>query len=201
MENNLKHLAIILDGNRRFAKRLMLEPWKGHEYGAEKVEKTIDWCTEFGIKELTLYALSIENLNSRPRSELAYLFKVFRNSLRNLSRKKIQQNKIRFKFIGDTSLLPEDLAGQCKKLENETLNNSDFKVNIALAYGCRQEIIEAVRKIVSNKLKKEEITGEVIEKNLYTKDEPDLIIRTGGEKRTSNFLTWQSAYSEWLFLD
>lgn len=198
---NPNHIGIILDGNRRFAKRLMLEPWKGHEYGKEKVEKLLDWARELEIKEFTLYCLSVENMKNRPKNELEYLFKVFRDAFRNLEREKIDRYKIRMKFIGNLNLLPEDLAEQCRVLEKETEKNSNYIVNFALAYGGRQEIIEAVKKILRNKVKEDDVTEETFKKALWLENEPDLIIRTGGEKRTSNFLPWQSAYSELIFLD
>ncbi len=202
MENsNPRHIALILDGNRRFAKRLMKEPWKGHELGFKKVEALLDWASELGIKEFTLYCLSVDNINSRPKNELAYLFKLFKKELRNLKREKIDKHKIKIRFIGNLDLLPKDLAEQCKKLEVETAKNENYTVNFALAYGGREELVEAVRKIVSNKVNVDEVNEETIKKNLYMDDEPDLIIRTGGEKRTSNFLPWQATYSEWLFLD
>jgi tritrans,polycis-undecaprenyl-diphosphate synthase [geranylgeranyl-diphosphate specific] len=202
MENsNPKHVAIILDGNRRFAKRLMLEPWKGHEYGAEKVEKLLDYIKELGIKEFTLYCLSVENINNRPKNELDYLFKLFRKEFRDMDRDKIKNNKIKIKFIGNLSLLPKELQEDCLRLEKETEKNTDFIVNFALAYGGREEIISAVKKILKNKTKPEELNENLFEENLYLKSKPDIIIRTGGEKRTSNFLTWQSGYSEWFFLD
>ena len=201
MENIPKHIGIILDGNRRFAKRLLLEPWKGHEYGAEKVEKLLDYMKEIGIKEFTLYCMSVENINHRPKNELDYLFKIFRKEFREMNREKLMANGIKIRFIGNLNLLPADLKEQCLKLEKETEMNHDYIVNFALAYGGRQEIIEAVRKIVLKKLKPEEINEEVFGKNLWLESEPELVIRTGGEKRTSNFLPWQAAYSELLFLD
>lgn len=198
---NPQHVAIILDGNRRFAKRLMLEPWKGHEYGAEKVEKLLDYTKDLGIKEITIYCLSVENINSRPKNELEYLYKLFKKEFKEMDREKIKKNSIKIRFIGNLSLLPKDLQQECKKLEKETEKNSDFLVNFAIAYGGRQEIIEAVRKILKNKIKPEELNEQIFEQNLLLNNEPDMIIRTGGEKRTSNFLPWQSAYSEWFFLD
>jgi tritrans,polycis-undecaprenyl-diphosphate synthase [geranylgeranyl-diphosphate specific] len=197
----LKHVGIILDGNRRFAKRLMKQPWKGHEYGAEKVRKLLDWMKELDVKELTLYCLSSENIKNRPKNELELLFKIFRKELRNIDRKKIEKYKIKIRFIGNLKLLPQDLSEQCRKLEKETSHHNNYIINFAMGYGGRQEIIEAIKKILKNKTKPEQINEEVIEKNLYMADQPDLIIRTGGEKRTSNFLPWQAAYSEWLFLD
>ncbi len=205
MNSNPTHVAIILDGNRRFAKRLMLEPWKGHEHGRKKVEQFLNFAKDLKIKEMTFYALSIENIKKRSKNELNYLYNVFRETFRDLDKKKIHKHKIRIRFIGNLDLLPEDLKNQCKKLEEDTEKNNEFIVNFVIAYGGRQEIINVVKKILKNKIKnnnfnENEIEG-LIEENLYLKSEPDLIIRTGGEKRTSNFLPWQAVYSEWFFID
>lgn len=202
MANNTpEHVAIILDGNRRFAKRLMLEPWKGHEYGRDKVEELIDYAKSAGVNELTFYALSVENISSRPKSELMYLYNIFREVFRDMDKDKIKKNKVRFRFIGNLELLPNDLKEQCKKLENDTKENNNLIVNFAIAYGGRQELIEAIKKILKNKINPEELDENKFEEFLYLKAEPDLIIRTGGEKRTSNFLPWQASYSEWIFMD
>jgi tritrans,polycis-undecaprenyl-diphosphate synthase [geranylgeranyl-diphosphate specific] len=196
-----KHIAIILDGNRRFAKRLILEPWKGHEYGRDKVEELLDYAKELGINELTLYCLSCENIKSRPKNELEFLYKIFKETFKKIDREKIHQNKIKMRFIGNLELLPQDLKEQCIRLEKDTENYKNFIVNFAIAYGGRQELVNAVKRIIEKKIKAEDIDDSVIEKNLLLNDEPDIIIRTGGEKRTSNFLPWQSSYSEWFFLD
>lgn len=196
-----KHVAIILDGNRRFAKRLMMKPWKGHNYGREKVEEMLDYTHELGLKELTFYALSIENIKSRPADELEYLYRLFRLMFKEMDREKIKKKGISIRFIGNLDLLPEDLKEQCIELEQQTSQNNNFTVNFCIAYGGRQEIVEAVRRIIRNKVLEEDVNEAVVEENLYLNNEPDLIIRTGGEKRTSNFLLWQSSYSEWFFLD
>ena len=201
LENNPRHVAIILDGNRRFAKRLMLEPWKGHEYGRGKVERVLDYAKDFGVQEMTFYALSSENIKSRPRNELEFLYKLMRDVFKNMDREKIDKNGIRLKFIGKLDLLPADLRDLCLKLEEDTAHYSDFIVNFCIAYGGRLELVEAVRRIVRNKVDVEDVDEDLIEENLYLQSEPDMIIRTGGEKRSSNFLPWQSGYSEWFFLD
>ncbi len=198
MNTGLKHLAIVLDGNRRFAKRLMLEPWKGHELGAEKVEKLLDWCKELGIKEITLYCFSLENFN-RPKKEFNFLMKIFKKEFSKLKKdKRIHDDKIKLRFIGEIGLFDLEMQKLVKDLEKMTKNYNDYRVNFALGYGGRQEIVDAVKKLVENG---EEINEKNLQKNLWLENEPDLIIRTGGEKRTSNFLPWQSTYSEWIFLD
>lgn len=196
-----KHVAIILDGNRRFAKRLMAEPWKGHEFGASKIRELLKYFKTYGITELTLYALSSENIKERPKNELSMLFKIFRDELRSMSLKELKDNGIRLRFIGNLKLLPDDIMLQCEKLESDTSNNKPFLVNFAIAYGGREEIVEAVKRIVKSKVKPSNINEKTFGNYLYMSDNPDLIIRTGGEKRTSNFLPWQSTYSEWIFLD
>jgi tritrans,polycis-undecaprenyl-diphosphate synthase [geranylgeranyl-diphosphate specific] len=193
-----KHIAIIIDGNRRFAKKLMFEPWKGHDYGAKKVEMIFDWCKELEIKEMTLYAFSLENF-SRPKEEFDYLINLFKKEFGKLKNdRRVHENKIQIRFIGKTELFDKELQGVMQDVEKATKNYSSYKINIALAYGGRQEILEAVKKIVKNN---EEVSEENLKKNLWLSSEPDMIIRTGGEKRTSNFLPFQSVYSEWFFLD
>jgi len=197
-ETGVRHLGIILDGNRRFSKRLMLEPWKGHEYGAEKMEKLFEWIKELGIKELTLYCFSLENFK-RPKKEFDFLMKLFKKEFSKLkSDKRVHEDKIKIRFIGKTELFDAELQKIIKELEEATKSYNSYLINFALGYGGRQEIVEAVKKLIESK---EEINEKNLTKNLWLKSEPDLIIRTGGEKRTSNFLPWQSAYSEWVFLD
>ena len=193
-----RHLAIILDGNRRFAKRLMLEPWKGHELGAEKVEKLLDWCKELGIREITLYCFSLENFN-RPKKEFNFLMKIFKKEFSKMKTdKRVHNNKIKIRFVGKTELFDSEMQKIIRGLEEVTKDYDNYRINFAFAYGGRQEIVDAVKRLVENE---EEINEENLKKNLWLNTEPDLIIRTGGEKRTSNFLPWQSTYSEWIFLD
>jgi tritrans,polycis-undecaprenyl-diphosphate synthase [geranylgeranyl-diphosphate specific] len=200
-----KHIGIILDGNRRFAKRLMAKPWKGHEWGAKKVEKLLEWCKDFNIKELTLYAFSLQNFN-RPKKEFDYLMDIFRKEFNNLKQdKRLHENKIKIRFIGRINLFPKDIQKIMKEIMELTKNYNNYTINFAMAYGGREEVIDAVKKIAEqvkeNKININKINEEVFDKNLYLDSEPDLIIRTGGEKRTSNFLIWQSSYSEWFFLE
>ena len=200
-----KHIGIIMDGNRRFSRRLMLKPWKGHEWGAKKVENILDWCREYDIRELTLYTFSIENFN-RPKKEFDYLMNLFMKHFEELENdERIYDNKIRINFIGRYKMFPEGLVQKIESIMEKTKNHDQYVVNFAMAYGGRSEVIDAVKKIAEGVRKGEidvdAINEEVFEKNLYTNDEPDLIIRTGGDKRTSNFMIWQSAYSEWLFID
>lgn len=200
-----KHIGLILDGNRRFARRLMLKPYKGHEWGAKKVDALFDWCKELGIKELTLYAFSIENFN-RPKKEFNFLMQLFeREFTRMFNDPRIYKNKVRINFIGRIHLFPEIVQSIMFKLMEATKNHSGYIVNFAMAYGGRTELVDTVKKLLQkvkeNKLSIDDINEQVILENLYTESEPDLIIRTSGEKRTSGFLIYQGAYSEWLFLD
>jgi len=203
------HVALILDGNRRWAADRGLYPWLGHRFGAEKVDELMGWCMELGIKVITLYVLSTENFK-RPRRELNEILRLLKEkSIDYLHDKRIHQNRVKIRVIGRKHLLPEDVREALERLEQATSKYDGLYVNIAVAYGGRAEIADATRKIAEDveagKIKVEEIDEKLIEKYLYTaglpNHEPDLIIRTSGEERISNFLLWQSAYSELVFLD
>jgi tritrans,polycis-undecaprenyl-diphosphate synthase [geranylgeranyl-diphosphate specific] len=194
-----KHIAIILDGNRRFAKKLGLQPWKGHEFGLRKLEDLFNWCIELNIKELTLYAFSTENFK-RARKEVDYLFSLFWKEFNDMEKDRwIFANKVRVNVIGRQWMFPKRIQKAMRDVIKKTAKNSKLVVNFALAYGGRQEITDAVRKIIKAGLKS--IDDKTIAGYLYLKSEPDIVIRPGGEVRTSNFLTWQSVYSEFVFLD
>ena len=200
-----EHVGIILDGNRRFAKKLMAKPWMGHQWGAEKVQKLFEWSKDLGVKELTLYAFSMQNFN-RPEEEFNYLMKVFIDFFEKTKQNTvIHENKIRVKFIGRIHLFPKEVHEKMLELMDATKDYGDYQVNLAMAYGGREELVDAVKKIgrqlESGELKAEDVDAETINKNIYLNHEPDLIIRTGGDHRTSNFLVWQSWYSEWFFLE
>lgn len=199
----LNHLGIIVDGNRRFSRRLMKEPWKGHEYGAKKVEKLFDWCRELNIRELTLYIFSVENFN-RPKKEFDYLMDLFKKEFtRLLTDERIYNNKIKVSFIGRIQMLPEDVQEIIRKVREKTKDHDQYRVNFAIAYGGRAEIIDTTKKIAQKvkegKLDVDEINEDLFMQNLYLSSDPDLIIRTSGEFRTSGFLIWQGAYSELYF--
>lgn len=200
-----KHIGIILDGNRRFAKRLMLEPWKGHKLGKDKIEHLIDWSHGLGVKELTLYCFSIQNFN-RPKFEFNYIMKLFTEAFREAkNNKRLHDNKVKINFIGRTHLLSQEIQNLMKELETDTKDYSGIIVNFAIAYGGREEIIDAIKKlgrdIEDKKIDPRDLDEETFANFLYMKSEPDLIIRTGGDHRTSNFLAWQGTYSEWIFLE
>ena len=194
-----KHIAVILDGNRRFAKRLLKNPWEGHTYGKKKVKKLLDWCIELGITELTLYAFSMQNLN-RPKKEYDFIMDVFRDALKEFfSDDNKNKDKMRLRVLGRIDLLPEDICNTLKEAQEKTKQNTPFTLNMALAYGGREEIVDAVNKMLKDNINS--IDEKSFAKYLYFDSEPDLIIRTGGDRRTSNFLPWQSIYSEWAFLE
>lgn len=200
-----KHIGIILDGNRRFAKKLMMQPWKGHEWGAEKTEKLLGWCKELGVKELTLYAFSMQNFD-RPKEEFDYLMKLFLEFFSKAENgEKFMKDDIKVNFLGRIHLFPAELYNKMLELTDKTKDNKTHIINFAMAYGGREEIVDAVkkigRKIEAGEISESQITEQLIDANLYSDHSPDLIIRTGGDRRTSNFLVWQSWYSEWFFLE
>jgi len=200
-----KHIAVILDGNRRFSRRLMMKPFKGHEWGARKIHDLFDWCKEYAIRELTLYSFSVENFN-RPKKEFDYLMDLFRKEFDALKDDpKLAAEGIRINVIGRLWMFPQDIQDRLHAIMEQTRMNRNYIVNFAMAYGGRTEVVDATRKIAeqvkAGTLDISQINEETFSRNLYTEDEPDLIIRTGGEKRTSNFLPFQGAYAEWIFLE
>ncbi len=204
-----KHVALILDGNRRWAKRHLAITKGGHWKGADAVENLLDWCEQLDIKIITLYALSVENLG-RKDEELDYLYELIRIRLEKLyNDPRIHKNKMRVLGIGRIELLPESIKEVLQKLDDATKGYDSHFLNIALAYGGQLELVDAVKKIgekiKDGSLKVSDIDKKEIESNLYTshlpQSSPDLILRTSGEKRLSGFLMWQSAYSELIFMD
>jgi len=200
-----KHIGIIMDGNRRFSKKLMMKPWKGHEWGARKIENILDWCKEYNVRELTLYTFSMQNFN-RPKEEFDYLMELFRENFGKLKDdKRIDDNGIRINVIGRIDLFPDDVKNNIREIMERTKNNKEYRINFAMAYGGREELVDATKKIAeqikSGALDVNDINEHIISENLYMSSEPDLIIRTGGMHRTSNFLPFQSVYSEYVFVD
>jgi undecaprenyl diphosphate synthase len=194
-----EHIAIILDGNRRYARKKGIILEEGHRRGAKNVQKLIEWALELSVKELTLYTFSTENFK-RPEKELKYLMDNFLVNIRKLKKdKRIIEKSVRVRFGGRLAMFSKEIQEEMKEVMNITKNNNKLIVNFAMAYGGRLEVVDAVKRIIEKGLKK--VDEEVIRKNLYLSDYPDLVIRPGGEKRVSNFLIWQSAYSEWYFTD
>ena len=203
-----KHIGFIMDGNGRWAKMRGLERSEGHKEGAKTFRRIGEYCADVGIEYMTFYAFSTENWN-RPKSEVLALMKLFREYLRE-GDERIAENDIRqmrLKFIGEREGLPSDLLKLIDKAERESAKYSKVTVNIALNYGGRAEITHAVKDIAarvkSGDLAVDEITEETISGSIYTagQPDPDIIVRPSGEFRLSNFLTWQSAYSEFWFSD
>ena len=202
-----EHVAIIMDGNRRFATDLGLAPYAGHLFGRDKVEEVLGWCFELKIKNLTLYAFSTENFK-RDTGEVELLMKLCKNELDKAAKdSRIHKNQVKVRVIGHIESLPKDLRESARVLLNETKNYDKYSLNIALAYGGREEIVRAIRNIAKDvkggSLKIKDITEPTVSKYMYTNElpDPDLILRTSGEERISNFLLWQLAYSELYFSD
>ncbi|MEX0939938.1 MAG: polyprenyl diphosphate synthase [Candidatus Babeliales bacterium] len=201
----MQHLACIMDGNRRWAKKNSLRPWLGHRKGAESIREVIKFCLNNNIHYLSLFTFSIENFN-RSKQECTYLFNLITQEAQNHLGEFIQ-NGIRVRFIGNRALFPESTKSIIEQLEHKTEQNTQLNVNFLFCYGARQEIIDAikmvVRKVKAGLLAEDEISEASFFDYLWTRGvpEPDLIIRTGGAVRLSNFLLYQSAYSEFYFLD
>lgn len=200
-----KHIAIIMDGNGRWAKKRGLPRVAGHKRGVDTVKDIVEACAEIGVKYLTLYTFSTENWK-RPKEEVSTLMRLLLNSLRDRV-DELNENDIRLTTIGDTDSLPYEVQKQLKADIERTRNNKKMILNLALSYSGRWEIIEAVKKISraveKGDLKPDEINEQLFSKFLTTKDlpDPDLVIRTSGEFRVSNFLLWQIAYSEFVITD
>lgn len=199
MKKNLQCVGIIMDGNRRWAKEKGLSTLEGHLRGYKKIESVIQWVRNSNIENVIVYAFSTENWN-RSEKEVRYLMNLFCTALTRLKKKAIKE-KIRLRFIGQRERFSEELQNLIDSLEIATAHFSNINVTMALSYGGRTELVRAVQRIIDCGEKK--ITEEVLENNLWTAGipDPDIIIRTGGEKRLSNFLTWQSVYSELFFSD
>ena len=202
-----RHIAIIMDGNRRFAKELGLSWEAGHIFGKEKIEEVLDWCFELGIRVLTVYAFSTENFR-RSEKEVKTLMSLLKQEL-DLAKgdSRIHKNKVQIRILGKLDSLPEDIQQSAQSIMELTQSYKTYHLNIALAYGGREEIIQAIQRmggdIKKGKLKVKEISQSTVSSYLYTSGlpDPDLILRTSGEERISNFLLWQLAYSELYFCD
>jgi len=209
LENRVKkrkmpqHVGIIMDGNRRYAEFFGIDLWKGHSKGADKLEEILDWADELGIDIVTVYAFSTENFK-RSKEEVEHIMDLFEKKFKELAKdEKIHKNKVKVRAIGDLNMLPKNVVDSIKIAEKATENYSDKSLNICIAYGGRIEIVEAVKRIIEKGVSPKDITMKMIKDNLYTGDlpDPDLVIRTGGEVRLSNFLLFQSAYSELFFTE
>lgn len=196
-----------MDGNRRYAAQAGLFSSQGHILGKNSLEKLLDWCMDLDIRIVTVYAFSMENLN-RDEKEVDTLMSLFNSSFKEISKdERVHKNKIKIKVIGSPEKLPKKVQNSILEAEEKTKDYSNFQLNIAVAYSGRQEIIHAVKtivnKAVSGEIQTSDINSSLLSSHLYTGDlpDPDLILRTSGEERISNFLLWQIAYAELYFAD
>ena len=201
------HIGIIMDGNRRFAESMGEPAIKGHEYGRDTLESVLDWCLDLGVKHLTVYAFSTENFNRNP-VEVKRLMELFEENFLKMSRdERVHKNRIHVRAIGQIHRLPKRVREAIRTAEEATAAYDSYFYTIAVAYGGRQELIDAVRTIAKDvkegRLRPDDVDERMISKYLYTAHlpDPDLILRTSGEERISNFLLWQMAYSELYFTD
>ncbi len=206
-----RHIAIIMDGNRRWARVRGLEDIEGHEKGSETLEKIVEAAAKAGVKTLTVYALSTENIKERAKREMGGLFNLMKSSY-NKKIKKMMKNGVRVEILGELNGLPSIIKNVINEIRKTYIDNEAIKLNIALNYGGKKELVEAVKDLIkegidlneqSSKLKEyvSKLSESDISKKLYTKGDtdPELVIRTGGRIRLSNFLLWQTAYSELYF--
>ena len=192
----LQHIAIIMDGNRRWAKEKALPSAMGHKKGVDALKKTVQAAHKFGIKYLTLYAFSTENWN-RKQEEVDFLMGLLASTIKS-QLNELHQNNVKLRFIGYIEALSPSLQEILEEAENTTKNNTGVNLQIAINYGARNEITNAIKGIIKHGIPEEDINEELVSKFLYTSSipDPDLLIRTGGEMRISNYLLWQIAYSE-----
>lgn len=206
-----KHIGVIMDGNRRFAKTVGLDLKTGHDYGASKAREVLDWCLELGIGHVTLWGFSTEN-RSRGPDEVSHLHSLFADQAKRLmDDPRVHKSRVRVRIIGDIADFPSEAREALRQVEEATEDYGDIYLNLALGYGGREEIVAAVRKLLRSKLREgcdldeliASVDAEDIGKHLYTAGmpDPDFVIRTSGEVRMSGFLLWQTAYSEFYFCD
>ena len=205
------HIGIIMDGNRRFARAAGVDVKAGHDYGASKARDVLDWCLELGIPHVTLWGFSSENRGRSP-DEIAHLHRLFAQEARDLIQDaRLHDNQVRVRVIGDITDFPDDARTALREMEEATAAYGGMHLNIALGYGGREEIVQAVRNLLASEADRgasledlaREIDADAIHRHLYTAGtpDPDFVIRTSGEVRLSGFLLWQTAYSEFYFCD
>ncbi len=206
----LQHIGVILDGNRRFARELMKRPWEGHKLGLAKSREVLQWACESGIKYVTAYVLSLENLKTRPKRELHLILGYLGQEADDIlgdAMHVVNRFGVHVRFIGRLHLLPRALQKKLAAVEKKTACHKEHFLNVAVAYGGQQELVDATKKILEKCLKgilsPADLDERIMKEHLYTNGQPmpDMIFRTGGEKRISNFLPFQSAYSELVFTD
>ncbi|MBI2338058.1 di-trans,poly-cis-decaprenylcistransferase [Candidatus Daviesbacteria bacterium] len=199
-QNIPSHIAIIMDGNRRWARGKGLPDMKGHEKGAETLDKVVEAAEKFGVKTITVYALSTENIKERAKREILGLFQIFRKGYHSRL-KKMMQRGVSVTVLGEMHGLPGTIKKLIDQVRKTYIKSESIKLNIALNYGGKKEIVAAFKNLLENGIDVNKINEELVAKHLYTKGQPDpdLVIRTGGRSRLSNFLLWQTAYSEFYF--
>ncbi len=203
-----EHIAIIMDGNRRYARKRGLPVYQGHFFGSKKAEEVLEWCWELGVRMLTLYAFSTENFR-RSEEEKKNIFSLLERELRRILKdRRTYEREMKVRVVGRRALLPQNVLHVVEEVETATLSHRRHFLNIAVAYGGRQEILDAVRKILAKvrdgTVSPEQIDRRMVEEHLYGEgrySKVDLVIRTGGEQRLSNFLPWQAANSVAYFCD
>lgn len=195
-----EHIAIIMDGNGRWAKKRALPRTAGHAAGSKKFKEIARYCNKIGLKYLTVYAFSTENWK-RPKDEVDNIMKIFKEYLEDT--KNFKDENIKLQFIGDRSVLDPEIQRLMKQSEEDSKNATGLHLNIAINYGGRDEIVHAVKDIIASGVKADDVTEQMISERLYTsgQPDPDFIIRPSGEYRLSNYLIWQSAYAEYWFSD
>ncbi|MBI2021296.1 di-trans,poly-cis-decaprenylcistransferase [Candidatus Daviesbacteria bacterium] len=195
-----KHIAIIMDGNRRWARARGLPDIKGHEAGADALENIVEAAGKFGVETVTVYALSTENIRERAKREVWGLFNLIKQGY-NTKLKRMMGNGVKVSILGELEGLPAAIRRIIDELKKTFIKNESIKLNIALNYGGKKELIEAIKDLVKTGVEVGKINEKIVEKHLYTNGQPDpeLVIRTGGRIRLSNFLLWQTAYSELYF--
>jgi tritrans,polycis-undecaprenyl-diphosphate synthase [geranylgeranyl-diphosphate specific] len=202
-KNNPRHIAFILDGNRRWARSQGKMPWEGHKAGFDKLKDLFKWAKELNIKEISMYCFSIQNFDRDPK-EVKFLMDIFEKAAKDvLKDKEVHEKKVKINFIGRLGMLPEKVQKAAKEAMESTKNYNDYIVNFCVAYGGREEIVDGVNKAIKDFKdgKIENIDDESFKDYLYINSDPDIVIRTSGEFRLSNFLTWHTTYSEWFFLE
>jgi tritrans,polycis-undecaprenyl-diphosphate synthase [geranylgeranyl-diphosphate specific] len=209
-----KHIAIIPDGNRRWARSQGFDVNVGHEVGYERLEEVLKWLWELGVKVVTVYAMSYENCTKRSEEEKTHLFNLMKKGIdRFISERVLEKHRVRVRFLGRLDIIPEDLRSKIRRIEELSSQYNEKFLNVALCYGGRQEIVDAVR-VLAEDVREGRVRVDEISEELFMKylpgashfptsglSEPDLVIRTSGELRISNFLLWHIAYSELYFCD
>ena len=205
-KSSVQHLAIIMDGNRRWAKKHGYKPWVGHHHGIAPLKASVEFCIKHAIPYLTVYAFSLENFK-RPPEELHYLFDIIAQELVTTEMENLFNNGVKVQFIGDRTKFPSQLTTTIANVETKTIQGTKLTLNLLFCYGGRQELVASVKaiaaQVASGQLKQDDINEQLLEKYLWTAGtpDPDFIIRTGYTKRLSNCLPFQSTYSELCFLD